>query len=75
MTKKQKAKELIGRLVELYPDAKCSLDFTNELELVAATCLSAQCTDERVNIVTKDLFAKILPAMDRTYTTVHLVGD
>jgi endonuclease-3 len=64
MTKKQKAKELIGRLAELYPDAKCSLDFTNELELVAATCLSAQCTDERVNIVTKDLFAKYKTAAD-----------
>ena len=64
MTKKQKAKELIGRLAALYPDAKCSLDFTNELELVAATCLSAQCTDERVNIVTKDLFAKYKTAED-----------
>lgn len=64
MTKKQKAKELIGRLAALYPDAKCSLDFENELELVAATCLSAQCTDERVNIVTRDLFAKYKTAED-----------
>lgn len=64
MTKKQKAKELIARLAGLYPDAKCSLDFSNELELVAATCLSAQCTDERVNIVTKDLFAKYKTAED-----------
>ncbi len=64
MTKKQKAKELIIRLAGLYPDAKCSLDFSNELELVAATCLSAQCTDERVNIVTKELFAKYKTAED-----------
>lgn len=64
MTKKQKAKELIERLAQLYPDAKCSLDFENELQLVAATCLSAQCTDERVNIVTKDLFAKYKTAED-----------
>lgn len=64
MTKKQKAKELIARLAQLYPDAKCSLDFENELELIAATCLSAQCTDERVNIVTKDLFAKYKTAED-----------
>ncbi len=64
MTKKQKAKELITRLAGLYPDAKCSLHFSNELELVAATCLSAQCTDERVNIVTKELFAKYKTAED-----------
>jgi endonuclease-3 len=42
----------------MYPDAKCSLDFTNPLELVVATILSAQCTDARVNIVTKTLFKK-----------------
>ncbi len=64
MTKKQKATALITRLAGLYPDARCSLDFSNELELVAATCLSAQCTDERVNIVTKELFAKYKTAQD-----------
>ncbi len=64
MTKKQKANELIVRLAQLYPDAKCSLDFENELELIVATCLSAQCTDERVNIVTKDLFARYHSAQD-----------
>ena len=45
-------------LKRTYPDAKCSLDFTTPLELLVATILSAQCTDERVNIVTKDLFRK-----------------
>ena len=42
----------------LYPDAECSLDFQSPLELLVATILSAQCTDERVNVVTESLFAK-----------------
>jgi len=45
-------------LKRTYPDAKCSLDFKTPLQLLVATILSAQCTDERVNIVTKDLFKK-----------------
>jgi endonuclease-3 len=45
-------------LKRMYPDAKCSLDFKTPLQLLVATILSAQCTDERVNIVTKDLFKK-----------------
>jgi endonuclease-3 len=49
---------IIAELWRLYPDAKCSLDFSNPLELLIATQLSAQCTDERVNSVTRDLFQK-----------------
>ncbi len=45
-------------LKQTYPDAKCRLDHTKPLELLVATILSAQCTDDRVNIVTKDLFRK-----------------
>jgi len=45
-------------LKRLYPDAKCSLDHSSPLELLVATILSAQCTDARVNIVTKSLFKK-----------------
>ncbi|WP_084956288.1 endonuclease III [Thermoactinospora rubra] len=45
-------------LAETYPDAHCELDFTNPLELLVATILSAQCTDKRVNMVTPTLFAK-----------------
>ena len=45
-------------LDELYPEAHCTLDFTNPLELLVATVLSAQCTDARVNQVTPALFAK-----------------
>ena len=49
---------IISELRRLYPDAACSLTFSNPLELLVATQLSAQCTDERVNIVTKKLFQK-----------------
>jgi endonuclease-3 len=55
---------IIAELRSLYPDAACSLDFTNPLELLIATQLSAQCTDERVNIVTKSLFKKYTTAAD-----------
>src|ERR1700726_4670603 len=59
---------IIAELRRLYPDAKCSLDFSNPLELLVATQLSAQCTDERVNIVTQDLFRKYRSVED--YATV-----
>jgi len=52
------------RLRRAYPDAKCSLDFTTPLELLVATILSAQCTDERVNLVTQSLFKKYRAAED-----------
>jgi len=45
-------------LKKLYPDARCTLDFTTPLELLVATILATQCTDKRVNIVTKSLFKK-----------------
>src|SRR3954470_21239064 len=47
-----------------YPNAKCSLDYNTPLQLLVATILSAQCTDERVNIVTKSLFKKYRRASD-----------
>ncbi len=50
------AERLSPILADLYPDLKISLDWTNPLELIVATILSAQCTDERVNRVTADLF-------------------
>jgi endonuclease III len=55
---------LIERFREVYPTAHCELDFTNPLELLVATILSAQCTDKRVNIVTKDLFQRFRTAKD-----------
>jgi endonuclease-3 len=56
--KKLRAKKIIRLLKKRYPDAKCSLNFKNVHQLMVATILSAQCTDERVNIVTTDLFKK-----------------
>jgi len=56
--------KIIHRLDELYPGAKCSLDWTTPLELLVATILSAQCTDKRVNIVTKSLFKKYRTPQD-----------
>jgi len=55
---KARATAVNKRLEKKYPDAKCSLDFTNAFELLIATILSAQSTDARVNIVTKSLFRK-----------------
>ena len=59
---------IIAELRRLYPDAKTSLNFSNPLELLVATQLSAQSTDERVNIVTADLFKKYRSVED--YATV-----
>lgn len=56
-SKKQRALEVLIRLKRLYPEAPCSLDFENPLQLMIATMLAAQCTDERVNLVTPALFA------------------
>lgn len=55
---KRHAMDVVRRLHRQYPDAACSLDFRTPLDLLVATILSAQCTDERVNLVTKELFSK-----------------
>ncbi len=54
----KRTKKIVARLKELYPDAHCELNFKTVHQLMVATILSAQCTDERVNIVTKPLFKK-----------------
>lgn len=56
--KKQRALEVLIRLKRLYPDATCSLDYETPVQLLVATILSAQCTDERVNLVTPELFRR-----------------
>ncbi len=56
--------KILAILKGAYPAARCSLDYSNPLELLVATVLSAQCTDDRVNIVTKDLFRKYRSADD-----------
>ena len=58
MTKKDRVLEISKVFDKVYSDAKCSLDYTFDYELLIAVMLSAQCTDARVNIVTKDLFKK-----------------
>ncbi|MBV9924884.1 MAG: endonuclease III [Acidobacteria bacterium] len=55
---KRRAGQLVKLLRKEYPEARCSLDYGNALELLVATILSAQCTDERVNVVTSSLFRK-----------------
>lgn len=63
-TNSNRANEIISWLREEYADAHCALNHTNALELLIATILSAQCTDERVNIVTENLFRKYRTAED-----------
>ena len=61
---KTRISRIIKILGKLYPDPKTALHFTNPLELLVATVLSAQCTDERVNMVTANLFKKYKTAKD-----------
>lgn len=63
MTKKQRANAVVEKLKERYPEAECSLNADNPLQLLIATRLSAQCTDARVNLVTPALFEKY-PTLD-----------
>ena len=68
--KRERAAEIVTRLRRLYPDSKCSLNYKSPHELLTATILSAQCTDHRVNIVTKDLFLKYKRPADFAYCNV-----
>lgn len=64
MERKARVDAVLPILKRTYPDAKCSLNFETPLQLIVATILSAQCTDERVNLVTKTLFRKYKTAKD-----------
>ncbi len=59
-----RVKKLMAALSKTYPQAHCELNFSNALELLVATILSAQCTDERVNLVTADLFKRYRSAAE-----------
>jgi endonuclease-3 len=61
---KLRLEKIIAALKRAYPDAHCELDFSNPLELLVATILSAQCNDKQVNIVTEPLFKKYRTAAD-----------
>jgi endonuclease-3 len=62
--KKARARKILSRLARTYPDARTELHFTSPLDLLVATILSAQCTDERVNAVTAQLFPRYRRAQD-----------
>lgn len=64
MKKSERVESIIKELERLYPTAGCSLTYQNPLQLLIATQLSAQCTDARVNIVTRDLFKKYRSVQD-----------
>ena len=64
---RQRTHKIVGRLSREFPDAHCALDHRNAFELVAATILSAQCTDARVNLVTPVLF--------KTFPTPEALAD
>ncbi|MBQ8412834.1 MAG: endonuclease III [Lachnospiraceae bacterium] len=67
MTKKQRALEVIDRLKKEYPVAECSLEYDEAWKLLVEVRLAAQCTDARVNVVVKDLYAK--------YPTVEALAE
>src|SRR6266478_3856278 len=62
--KTSRVKKIIAGLRKAYPDAHCELHYSNPLELLIATILSAQCTDKRVNLVTAQVFKKYRSAVD-----------
>jgi endonuclease-3 len=73
--KQQRTAEIIKRLKKEYPDAHCALNHSNAFELLVATILSAQCTDERVNIVTATLFRKYRAPQDYADATQEELAD
>ncbi len=68
---KKRTRKITSLLKREYPEARCSLNYSNPLELLVATILSAQCTDERVNLVTAELFRKYRTPQD--YTAVAAI--
>lgn len=72
---RERAQEINAALALAYPDARCELDYTNPLELLVATVLSAQSTDVRVNQVTPALFARYPTALDYAQASLPDVED
>lgn len=73
--KQKRTDEIIKRLKKEYPDAHCALNHTNAFELLVATILSAQCTDDRVNIVTATLFRKYRTPQDYVNVSQEELAD
>lgn len=74
-TREAQVIEVIDRLADRYPEPDISLAFSNRLELLVAVILSAQCTDERVNEVTEDLFEKYQSAEDYAEADVEELAE
>ena len=75
MTKKQIALYAVEALKKEYPDALCSLEYTDPLQLLIATRLAAQCTDARVNMVTPALFERFKTVDDFAHSTADEVAE
>ena len=73
--KKENIENVINVLENTYKGAKCGLNFKNPYELLIATMLSAQCTDERVNVVTEELFKKYNSAEAMVTLTQEEIGE
>ena len=73
--KKDIAIKIINILKETYPDAKCSLNFTTPFEMLVAVILSAQCTDERVNKTTPNIFSKYSTPIDFVQMPLETLED
>ncbi|MEX0843040.1 MAG: endonuclease III [Gemmatimonadota bacterium] len=73
--RRTRAREIFDLLAEEHPDAHCALDHESPYELVVATILSAQCTDERVNMVTPELFRRFPTARDLAEAPVDEVEE
>lgn len=73
--KKEDIKSVFKILSEVYPEAKCALNFNTPYELLIATILSAQCTDKRVNIITEELFKKYNTPEEMIKLTEEELGE
>ncbi|MGI6669176.1 MAG: endonuclease III [Acetivibrionales bacterium] len=71
MTTKERAGKIIELLEQMYPDAGCTLNYKDPIQLMVATQLAAQCTDARVNIVTRQLFKKYRTVYDFASADLH----
>ena len=74
-TKIERTRQIIQVLRQTYPNAHCELNFSNPLELLIATILSAQCTDKRVNLVTAELFKKYRTAKEFASAPVEDIAE
>ena len=75
MTKEEKVKKILSRLYKIWPNPKIALNFSNSLELLIATILSAQTTDKLVNTVTPELFKRYKTAKDYSESTLEEIDN